>query len=455
MKVRAAPAARPPVPGGTFSALRFPFDAGAMLVALAPLLYVYMPRPPISGAHLLVFPVSAAILAALILLRLSGRAALGERVVVMLLLLLFLDVETGASFVVNAPELRGRAILELLRPAVIGVFLLYGYCAAGWAGENGVRRGLLLAAYLILAGQLVIAGTQAVGVPAFDLLYSADKSRPFGTLMRVTGSLGNPNAFAWAVAQATAIVFACAQRRKAFWCVVAGMLILVSGSRTLLLFFPAILAIIHVWSKATGWKSYARGVLMGLVALGLLLTIAISFAEYFPYLAELRNIFIYGSLGSVHSFAGRLLNWSTIWEVFTRAGDGAWLFGLGSRDVTQVVDNDFLFVFFRLGILGVLAHVILLVYLAVVFRRHWPAATALVGMEYLIFSVAAGLSSDTLGGWNFPLLLFFFAGLTLGLAKRAGALGPDGSRPARGAWSTGPVLLPPPWRHSRSRRSAP
>lgn len=391
---------------------------GVATVALAPLLYVYMPRPPVAGAHLLVFPMTAALLSAFVLLFLKRRPALDTRIIILILLLLVADIAAGVSFLINASEIRTLAILELFRPAVFAVYLVFGYFAARLWGDTQVRRGLLFAAYAILVGQLFIAASQIAGLAVFDLLYAADKTRPFGNLLRASGSLGNPNAFGWVVVQATAIIFALGGKHRHLWVLLGTILVVSSGSRTLLVLFPFVIVLARIGSQQKGLGSYFKGFLLSALGLVALLTFVIAFAQYLPYLSQLRNVLLSGSLASVNSFAARLDMWHSAYQLFTAQGIGGWFFGLGSREAIRTVDNDFLFVLVRLGGIGFLLHLSALVYIGRIFvlgRRH---AAAAIGLEYLLFAMIVGFVSDTLGGWNYPLLLFFFAGLTTGLSRR-------------------------------------
>jgi hypothetical protein len=156
------------------------------------------------------------------------------------------------------------------------------------------------------------------------------------------------------------------------------------------------------------------------------LFVVMSMGSYFPYLAQLQAVIASGSLLSVNAFAGRLAIWGRAYAEFTNAGDLVWLFGLGSREATRVLDNDILYVFFRVGAVGLLAHLALFAYTATIFlhTRHSPISMA--GLQFLLFAVAMGLVADTLGGWLTPLLLFYLVGLAVG-GTRSGTSG--ASRP--------------------------
>src|SRR5690606_7885661 len=143
----------------------------ALLVALVPLVYVYMPRPPVAGSQYLVYPVMAGVLglATMVLVRRGPAISIG--IVLWLLLLLGYSISSGISLLFNASELRGSAPVELFRPIIFGIFLVYGYVVGRRTDGEAVNRGLLWAAMLIVAGQFVLAVAQLLDVTALGFLY--------------------------------------------------------------------------------------------------------------------------------------------------------------------------------------------------------------------------------------------------------------------------------------------
>lgn len=393
---------------------------GMLLVALPPLVYTFMPRPPVPGSHLLVFPIMGAMLALFVLLFLSKRIKLHWDMVWLLILLAVTSGCMAVSFYVNAPELRTTAVTELVRPGLFGVFLLFGYFTAVCYGERSVRSGLVLAAKAILLGQLIIAATQLFDLPVFDFLFSTEKTSGLGSIMRITGSMTNPNIFAWIVAQASLIAFYYADRRRWLWLGLGAFLILVAGSRTLLLVFPFMLAFVGVWRRGGRWSQYLKaGALAGLATVAAVLLV-VAASEYLPYLGELRRVAESGSLSAVRAVASRLEKWQAGYVEFVNGGVATWTIGLGSRTTTRVLDNDYMYVLVRLGALGLLLHAVFVGYTALLLRGGRRNIATVIGMQYLLFSLVLGLVYETLGGWLFPLLLLFFLGLASGIAVRDG-----------------------------------
>lgn len=401
---------------------------GTAVLGLPALLYAFLPRPPVAGAQFLVYPAMASILFVLSMVFLRQRRELPKEIVILVALLLLLNASTAVSFFLNTPELRIGALAELLRPALFVTYLIFGYLAAWSYGDRSVNEGLLLAAKVILLGQAVIGVTQLAGVPVFEFIYSGEKARPFGSLVRVTGSMSNPNSFGWVVAQSSVIIMFLGRRRLP-WLSLAAFLMLVSGSRTLLLLFPFMLTLVTIWRRGSGLTNYARGAAIALAASGASLVLVLSLAAYLPYLGEMRSVILSGSLASINSLVRRLDMWQAAYHEFHTGGLRTWTLGLGSRQLTRVIDNDYLYILFRLGAIGWLIHGSILLYMArLLIRAGNPAG--LVGLQYMVFCLVLGLVFETLGGWNFPLLLFFYTGAAVGLAGRHtwAYAGPDEAR---------------------------
>lgn len=394
-------------------------NVGAALFALLPLLYVYMPRPPIEAARFMVLPALGLLLLLFVLLFLSRRATIDRAVFRLLLVFLLLSLATSISFLWNAAEIRTTALLEVLRPALFAVCLCFGYYLARAYGETELRRGLLAAAYGILLGQLVIAIAQLLDIGSVGLVYSEDKTRPLGTLLRATGSLGNPNALGWVVTQAVVIIYAFNRQRFLPWSLIGGVLVLASGSRSTVFLFPVALALTAILSRTGRGIAYHRVVGLGIGVLGVLLACITAFPNVFPYLAQLRDAVELGSLTAVSSFANRLAGWQHRYQLFLDGGVPAWILGLGSRGTMRVVDNDYLYVLFRLGILGFVVQWTGLLYaLRILLRSRGRTHVAAVGLQYLIAAALLGFLFETLGGWMLPVLLWFYIGLSVGCGER-------------------------------------
>lgn len=402
------------------------FTAAALLIGLPAVLYTYIPRPPVAGSQFLAYPVMGGVLFLVLATLLRERPVVSREIIGWLLLLVGYGVVTGISFLANAAELRGSAPAELFKPTVYAIFLVYGYTVARSAPAPAVARGLVWAALLILAGQAVLGLTQVVGAPVFHPLYDAGKSHPFGRLMRVTGSLANPNAFAWMVAQAAVIVSLMHPRRTRYlWLALATILVVLSGSRTLLVLFPFMIVAAQILRDPGNLRVYARYLTFGAGVVALFIGVIFYLAEFFPYLAQLANIASSGSLTSVGSFAARINIWTRGYEEFTEGGPLALIIGLGARQSTAILDNDYLYVLFRVGVLGAIVHFGMILAVLREFLRARGDSVGALGAQYVLFSLAFGMLSETTASWQVPLIMFALLGIVLGTKERRHVVAPS------------------------------
>lgn len=396
--------------------LRGVSSRGAWWIALPLLLTVYLPRTEVLGAHFFVYAALVATVTLLLVATFIYEQSLDRSVLVVLLWLLVIGMATGVSLLANGDVLGPSGSMRVLRPILYAILLLYGYQVARRISDAGVRQGVLTAALLILIGQLVIAATQATGTDVFAFAYEADKAREFGGLFRVTGSMGNPNWFGWIVAQSSVgILLFHRDWRRFGWLALGALLIVASGSRSLLLLFPFMAMVAEgLRVREEGFINVGSAVAVGGTLIVLFTAVVMYLREALPYLGQLHDLGTTGSLRAINALEVRLDNWFEVGHAYRRGGLRTWLVGLGDRQITQTLDNDYLFTLFRTGSVGLLVHLGFILYLLFLFGRRLDGRVSRFGFQYLMFALAFGLVAETLGGWFLPIWLLFFAGLTIG-----------------------------------------
>lgn len=405
-----------------------------ILAALLPLLLVYLPRPPISGSHIIIYPLIGSIILVFTLFLAQIHRSINSKIIILIFLYLLYSACFLFSFLLNSDYLRSTAGLELTRPILLITILLFGYYLGLRGGERRIEKGLLTASYLILMGQLVISLLQLNGYQSFlGLIYSTEKTRELGSLLRVTGSLGNPNVFAWVISQASmSILILSSSKTKFFWLCIGLILVVISGSRALLITFPLILLVSLILRYRSNPRAKQilnkqrfkinKAILLfffgfTLVVGAALILLVTHFSSIFPYLSELGLIFE-GKLTSIRTVSLRLVMWSELFQMFNSQNYFTWFLGLGARDALRVVDNDYLYVFFRVGVIGLLAHFGIIFYILKVFSSDLQRKISDLGMQYLLGSLFLGLVYETISGWFFPTFLFLYLGISIGLIHK-------------------------------------
>lgn len=393
------------------------------LTSLVPLLLVYIPKPPIAGSQFIIYPALALLFSSIIfVISIQKKLFIVYKVRLIAFLFLLYDLILIISFLINANELRSTAPLELFRPLLLVIFLLYGYYIGHLGNQSSLEKGLLRAAYIIILGQFILAIFQALGLNYFNILYSAEKSREFGLIFRVTGSLGNPNNMAWVVSNSAMIVsFLGYKNQKLYWLIlmIASILVVMSSSRTMILLFPImIISSIFLSSSKTNYTNLRLLIIIGLFISTSIFLIFVLGSQYFPYLSQLKLVLESGNLMSINSFSLRVIHWENVYQEFSSSGLLREFFGLGSREIVKAVDNDFLYVLYRVGWVGLFIHLFISLYSFLIFQKSKFKNIAAIGRHYLLFALVFGLVAETLASWYQPLLLFFILGLNIGCSEK-------------------------------------
>lgn len=385
-----------------------------------PLFFVLMPRPPVEWAHYLTSILIGLI--SIIIVLINIKTAMFDRHILTAFTYLYLYmISISFSAITNWDDLTVNSLVHILKPVLLALIMCAGYFAATNKNKETITKSLLYFAYFTLLIQVLVGVTQLFGVSVTGWLYSEEKTRGFGQIVRITGTLTNPNIFAWVVLQASIIIFLFEQKafKKYLWMLVGFFLVVFAGSRSLLIIFPFAFLLVNILrqKKTVGFfvvriPSYI--ILLMIMLLVLYLSI-LEFGEYLPYVNELANLLVTGDLSSFNSYSSRLEMWSNSFDDF----DGSiisWLFGLGAASV-RVVDNDYLYSILNYGLVGTTCNLVLYFGLYRYFLKLEDKRLSVLGRQYIMLSLLIGVQVETLSGWNYPILIMFFAGICLNLIK--------------------------------------
>jgi len=397
----------------------------SVLIALPILTIILLPRPDIPGAQFFLFPIlGVAVLLIILTLPAERPWILQNTKLMMVVTATFLVLISNAiSMLANHSMIRSP--LELMRP-----ILLFGLVLAGTSlcrFKNGtIAKAFAGAGVFLVFAQITVGVAQLLNVPIFNSIYSSDKTRGLEALFfRVTGTIGNPNAFAWFLIQSSFLTI-CFSKWRLRWLILVPVFfgILISGSRSNLIVFPIAIAVM----KLAQLRSLSIGRILGLLLATIfvfvcLVGVVILFPRYFSYLSELLKIAETGSLDSVTTFALRLKLWASRFAIFNSSmADHKWILGLGTTEDFRVLDNDYLYIFFKYGILGLVTHLLSIATMIYVFMKCSSLSLRTYGLQYIVCAIALGFQADTMGGWFFPLIPFYLLGLALIKEREGGAV---------------------------------
>lgn len=398
-----------------------PRSSAGFLVALPILFIVYIPRPPVDGAQFLIFPTIGVLVVLLgtILLTLS-RGKLKGSIVPLAVTLMLLAVATAASELSNSLYIDFSGFLTPFKPVLHLLLLLLGVAVAGRVQPAAIRSGMWIASVAVLLGQTLLVTGQILGLQILDFVYSEEKVRGIGGILRSTGSLGNPNVLGMAVVLAVLLYYGSGVRRGRWAATLAALVLIVfSGSRTMLVLLPSAVLFFGLLQHllVRSGRPFPIGKL-ALIAFGLfggaLVTIYV-FRDFFAYQAQLLMVLSTGDLGEVSSMAQRFSHWSNSWDRFlSDASSTKWWLGLGSRPEFRVADNDWFYTLWRTGVVGLSAQ--LLVHLTALFQinRVPNPKMRTVCFAFFFCLLIVSWQYETMSNWFYPMLYFYLIGLASG-----------------------------------------
>lgn len=311
---------------------------------------------------------------------------------------------------------------EIIKPAIFMVIFIFAANVNLNYSIPEIKRTLVLAAKLIVFGQLIVVVDQLLDIELFSLIYDYGKessSEEMYTFLRSTGTLGNPNYFAWVILQCAVIFQLFLNSKNRFlWLFLSLFLILLSGSKSILVAFP-ISMIIVTWLKG-GRVVFNKHNLYWLIFSIGMVTIVYNFVITFPDVFPRLQALIALLTGEDASGGGRYKIWEKAHSYFLMKEQGvsSWIFGLGPIDMFKTLDNGFLYMFFRYGIVGLTLHISILLYFLTKFYAFYDRQLGGLVVQFVLVGILLETQAEGLAGWQHPILLYFYAGLTISYLYR-------------------------------------
>ncbi len=337
---------------------------------------------------------------------------------------LITGVMSSFSYTVFMHELSFGDGTYVARPFFFAFTLGLAYVVGGWASSPATLtealRPLVIAMLLLQTG---VAITQTLGLGVLDAIYSADKVSPFGGALRISGTIGNPNLFAYHILLGiTFLAGHSSSNRGAFsWLLFGLLLVLFSGSRTvLLLFAPAAIVIIRIRSRDSFMALLKLSIpVLAILVLGGYLVFMI-YAEYFPYIGQLVSLFGAGEILGFRAFALRVAHWGSVWSDISSANIGQWFFGRfdGTR-FKGAIDNDLLFILWRQGLIGLLSTFAWYVLAIATIHNIRCMVTRKILYLWLVLIVFFSIMFESIAGWWIPFVIMMVMGIYLGASERS------------------------------------
>lgn len=382
----------------------------------------YMPNAHIPQLR----AVAIGLLAALMVVLVSARV---QRSLFVILLIGFAaSISMLFSVMVNtgSEQVFGAALMAIFKPVFFSLVLVFGYLCTYTSrlSSSQVREVLTSIVVVFVVSQLAIALLQGLGLAgALGGVYAQEKTRGFETIMRATGTMGNPNSLAFFALQSFLLVLLVGTLRGMWRAVVLAMaagLVLLSGSRSVAIVLVLCLLVFLFFRKKTvaAWMVYGAMIPI-VVGAGWLFIDA--YAEHFRYLSQIGALLSDDPIGEIRSLSTRFSHWAQSVTLFVNhPGAAKYWFGLGVRPEFRVMDNDYLYVLLRHGLIGVLFFYGFYLALWMSYGRAMlDSASRFFGRSVFLSSVVLAMMFEIFADWYHMTFFIFLTGTLLGVAGKS------------------------------------
>ncbi len=356
------------------------------------------------------------------------RVSLNKKIVYFSVVVFF---SVFLSLLVNIADMNLRSAAELARPFYFLFCGLVFYHLSSRSIKIWFFNLLILFALL----QVFVAILQIVApgaVAPLGIIYSSDKVQT--GIVRGVGPLGNPNIMAIYIMAAT-IVAELTFTRFRFYLItpVYCLGIMLTGSVFSIIIYFGLLSFLaakHLYAKFK--ESFFNAAIILVAAPIILVLLLFTFnylIELSPRLSAilefLKRLSSLAQIIEFHNLAGRINTWQKaavyFWDLYSQ-NTLVLLFGAGPRknSVLGILDNDYLFIFFRYGILGISVYLGSIIYIYHLARKSMDDHLSIFVRYILCIFIASSLVYDTLSSWAFmPLYLPVFSFLMREVDDRA------------------------------------
>lgn len=298
--------------------------------------------------------------------------------------------------------------LGLVRYGLVPLYWLFGLFAGIMDMRLFGQRGksfLFRIAAIFISVQFCVALLQLLGIEGISsILWQAEKARDWTQLVRVVGTVQNPNTLG-ILSIISIFIFVQNLKKEPVWSKIfiacSVLLIIGTGSRTsLILLF--LLPLFHISKAQLFSKKSVYIVSFAFIAVYIAYFLLLEFREYVPYLAQLVDLI---SGKSINSLSARFSHWEEAREVYFSSSIGQILFGLGPA-FFSVMDNTYYYILYNYGIISLVAFVFLIFLLLNIAKREPDKIALRCGFILII----CGFIIDSLISFLFMTILFYLIG---------------------------------------------
>lgn len=333
----------------------------------------------------------------------------------------FLLSSMAFSLLTSTSYAVGGDILELLRVIVNLSVLVFAY---NYSSLNTGRFFYRFYIWFIPFEIFISIIQKHSGIKSvLSMIWNMEKA----WFLRSTGTLANPNVLAlYLIVGYVFIAFSeySSKKVKLIYYLMVFVGVGLTGSRTGLLVFVIMSAIIYLVKTELTMVVFLKFIMFFLIGLTVLISILKIYSRELGYMAQILNVYENGSIdfSRVGTFTARLEMWSRNFSVLKDVDPLKYLIGMGpGKDIgLRVMDNEYLSQFLRYGFLGMIFNFIMLFVLVFqVFKQRFLIGYGDVKFVCVVFVLMGfyGLVSASYSSVLNLLPMMFFIGATLRKAE--------------------------------------
>ena len=399
------------------------FYAGFALFCLG--LSIFMPSSPVLGGQRpwLIFT-SVVMCAGLVFFLLNqhmhGRGLATDSTMNALLVFFYAYcIVILLALLFNTTHVFLRDFGEFLRLFIYIQMLMVGYLYGGRLTNRAISRWMLIFLCVELA-IVILQYNNLFGSREIFGFFWSDKKALLGK--RGAGSLGNPNLMGVTFLMlycGTIFVKPGSWRRRVIVLLLTVLGVFMTGSRTTLLTFIPLVLFAVILRGRLKIASFAKVLIIGVLLIYLVGVILVQYGEMMPYMSEISIVFERGLRGvqNIGTYNARIRDWTYKLSVFESEPNYVRLVGAGPRKEGpfQYLDNQYLFVYIRYGLFGVMLYLSMWSYIifSVLRRRTSEPQLSNFLLGYFVVLLISGLAAETLSSWRLVPPFFWALGILI------------------------------------------
>jgi hypothetical protein len=310
-----------------------------------------------------------------------------------------------------------RDIFEISKYFIWMSILMHGFSSN--LLQNIQNFKLLLFSILLLEGFIITNQVLDIDIvnQFTNLFFNLSK---YFDSSRTVGTFANPNLLGFWMILIYFYIRIFNNRFKMNIFLISFLLVLLSSSRTMLLFYLLFNSIFEFNFR----NLFALKSITPLIAISILIFYIVNYILssdlfIFRYISELLNLLLSGdiNLEKISSISKRLDMWAYVINYISTDDSLKLLFGFSPRKEYgfSYIDNQYIFTYFRWGIFGSILFYSIWIYIYILidkYKKYDKGVSQLVSFlkVYLILLLFYGLVGESFSSWTLVLPFFYFLG---------------------------------------------